>query len=119
MVLPESEAKLKPDDSGLLITSSNETSLVNIMKGMTPPLIQNNQIQKTKNKNDNLEKNIKNKNNENSNSYRTNQRNLIHSSLNKFNSKTIEALLNSQMKNRNNKNKRHYNYSNLLQKMKN
>ena len=40
-----------------------------------------------------------NKNNENSNSYRTNQRNLIHSSLNKFNSKTIEALLNSQMKN--------------------
>ena len=97
MVLPESEAKLKPDDSGLLITSSNETSLVNIMKGMTPPLIQNNQIQKTKNKNDNLEKNIKNKNknNENSNSYRTNQRNLIHSSLNKFNSKTIEALLNS------------------------
>ena len=119
MVLPESEAKLKPDDSGLLITSSNETSLVNIMKGMTPPLIQNNQIQKTKNKNDNLEKNIKNKNknNENSNSYRTNQRNLIHSSLNKFNSKTIEALLNSQMKNRNNKNKIHYNnYSNLAQK---
>ena len=98
MVLPESEAKLKPDDSGLLITSSNETSLVNIMKGMTPPLIQNNQIQKTKNKNDNLEKNIKNKNknNENSNSYRTNQRNLIHSSLNKFNSKTIEILLNSR-----------------------
>ena len=35
--LPESETKLKPDDSGLLITS-------------------------TKNKNNNLEKNIKNKN---------------------------------------------------------
>ena len=50
MVLPESEAKLKPDDSGLLITSSNETSLVNIMKGMTPPLIQNDQIQKKRKK---------------------------------------------------------------------
>ena len=37
MILPENEAKLKPDDSGLLITS-------------------------TKNKNNNLEKNIKNKN---------------------------------------------------------
>ena len=29
--------KLKPDDSGLLVTSSNESSLVNIMKGMIPP----------------------------------------------------------------------------------
>ena len=38
MALPESDTKLKPDDSGLLITSSNETSLVNIMKGMTPPI---------------------------------------------------------------------------------
>jgi hypothetical protein len=37
MALPESDTKLKPDDSGLLITSSNETSLVNIMEGMTPP----------------------------------------------------------------------------------
>ena len=37
MVLPESDTKLKPDDSGLLITSSNETSLVNIMDGMNPP----------------------------------------------------------------------------------
>ena len=37
MALPESDTKLKPDDSGLLITSSNETSLVNIMNGMIPP----------------------------------------------------------------------------------
>ena len=37
MALPESDTKLKPDDSGLLITSSNETSLVNIMNGMVPP----------------------------------------------------------------------------------
>ena len=37
MILPECETKLKPDDNGLLITS-------------------------TKNKNNNLEKNIKNKN---------------------------------------------------------
>ena len=38
MALPESDTKLKPDDSGLLITSSNETSLVNIMNGMIPLL---------------------------------------------------------------------------------
>ena len=126
MALPESDTKLKPDDSGLLITSSNETSLVNIMKGMTPPIPP---IPKQK-KNESSEKNLKanknngnnsknkNHNNESSNSYRMNQRNLIHSSLNKFNSKTIETLLNSQMK-RNNKNKNilHYNnYSNLAQK---
>ena len=37
MALPESDTKLKPDDSGLLITSSNETSLINIMKGMSHP----------------------------------------------------------------------------------
>ena len=37
MVLPESDTKLKPDDSGLLITSSNESSLYNIMDGMTAP----------------------------------------------------------------------------------
>ena len=123
MALPESDTKLKPDDSGLLITSSNETSLVNIMKGMTPPI---DSIPKSK-KNENTEKSIKNNgnnsknknNNESSNSYRMNQRNLIHSSLNKFNSKTLETLLNSQMKNRNNKNRNllHYNnYSNLAQK---
>ena len=123
MVLPESDTKLKPDDSGLLITSSNETSLVNIMKGMTPPMPQN-PIPKLK-KNDSSERNInknnknKNHNSESCNSYRINQRNLIHSSLNKLNSKTLETLLNSQMKNRNNKNKNllHYNNcSNLAQK---
>ena len=131
MALPESDTKLKPDDSGLLITSSNETSLVNIMKGMSspPPHPQNNQGSKTKrnnesnNKNKNKDKNNKksgsknnNHNDENSNSYRMSQKNLIHSSLNKFNNKTIEALLNSQMKNRN-KNLLHYNnYSNHAQK---
>ena len=125
MALPESDTKLKPDDSGLLITSSNETSLVNIMKGMTSPLPKG--IPKSK-KSENTAKEKENKNNnsknkahktENSNSYRMNQRNLIHSSLNKFNSKTLETLLNSQMKNRNNRNKNiiHYNnYSNLAQR---
>ena len=125
MVLPESDTKLKPDDSGLLITSSNETSLVNIMKGMASPLLQG--IPKSK-KSENIAKEKENKNNnsknkahktENSNSYRMNQRNLIHSSLNKFNSKTLETLLNSQMKNRNNRNKNiiHYNnYSKLAQR---
>ena len=112
MALPESDTKLKPDDSGLLITSSNETSLVNIMKGMTHPIPQVGLgIPPKSKKNENLSKenknNSKNKNHktENSNSYRMNQRNLIHSSLNKFNSKTLETLLNSQMKNRNNRNK--------------
>ena len=126
MALPESDTKLKPDDSGLLITSSNETSLVNIMKGMTHPIPQVGLgIPPKSKKNENLSKenknNSKNKNHktENSNSYRMNQRNLIHSSLNKFNSKTLETLLNSQMKNRNNRNKNilHYNnYSNLAQR---
>ena len=125
MALPESDTKLKPDDSGLLITSSNETSLVNIMKGMTPPISQNPIPSKSK-KNENKEKNNaknnaknKNHNSESCNSYRINQRNLIHSSLNKLNSKTLETLLNSQMRNRNNKNRNilHYNnYSNLAQK---
>ena len=55
MALPESDTKLKPDDSGLLITSSNETSLVNIMNGMIPPPPQ----PKNKKKNN---KNNKNKN---------------------------------------------------------
>ena len=130
MVLPESDTKLKPDDSGLLITSSNETSLVNIMKGMTPPPPPPQSSKPKKNENNksndnngkNKDKNSKksaNKNNhgsENSNSYRMSQRNLIHSSLNKFNSKTLETLLNSQMKNRN-RNLLHYNnYSNQVQK---
>ena len=127
MALPESDTKLKPDDSGLLITSSNETSLINIMKGMSHPHPPG-PIPKSKkyenlgggikeNKNNNSKS--KNQKSENSNSYRMNQRNLIHSSLNKFNSKTLETLLNSQMKNRNNRNKNiiHYNnYSNLAQR---
>ena len=122
MALPESDTKLKPDDSGLLITSSNETSLVNIMKGIPqvglgiPPKSKKNENLSKENKNNSKNKNHKT---ENSNSYRMNQRNLIHSSLNKFNSKTLETLLNSQMKNRNNRNKNilHYNnYSNLAQR---
>ena len=66
MALPESDTKLKPDDSGLLITSSNETSLVNIMKGMSspPPHPQNNQGSKTKRNN---ESNNKNKNKDKNN----------------------------------------------------
>ena len=126
MALPESDTKLKPDDSGLLITSSNETSLVNIMKGMTPPIPPTSKPKKNENQGKNAKtnknssnSNNKNHNNESSNSYRMNQRNLIHSSLNKFNSKTLETLLNSQMKNKNNKNKNilHYNnYSNLAKK---
>ena len=53
--LPESDTKLKPDDSGLLITSSNESSLVNIMIRMTP-------APKTKNKNNKINNNNNNKN---------------------------------------------------------
>ena len=67
MVLPESDAKLKTDDSGLLVTSSNEESLVDIMKGMTPPI--KNKSKKSKkyeiinNKNNNINNNnIKNNN---------------------------------------------------------
>ena len=128
MALPESDTRLKPDDSGLLITSSNESSLENIMKGMIPPQpapqIKNNknsQIAKTNNKksvnnnnnnNNNNNKNNNNKSNENnsninnnnncqgetSSSYRLSQKNLMSSTLNKFNSQTLEALLHSQMK---------------------
>ena len=66
IVLPESEAKLKTDDSGLLVTSSNEESLVDIMKGMTPPIKK--KSKKTKNfviinnKSSNINNNIKNNN---------------------------------------------------------
>ena len=70
MVLPESDTKLKPDDSGLLITSSNETSLVNIMTGMTPPI--KSKIKKSKNKkkqnisrNSNINNSYKNNNSKN------------------------------------------------------
>ena len=113
MVLPESDTKLKPDDSGLLITSSNEASLVNIMKGMIPPAPP---IMKTKNKK--ISQNLKNKisnvstnnnlsncthhqNGESLSSFRLSQKNLISSTLNKLNSQTLETLLNSQLKNRN------------------
>ena len=133
MALPESDTKLKPDDSGLLITSSNETSLVNIMNGMIrpppPPQQKNKKKHETQNKNNKNAKSSKNNNNNNlnnnnnnnnkgesSSSYRMSQKNLISSTLNKFNSKTLETLLNSQMKNRN-KNVFHYSdYSKLVQK---
>ena len=131
MVLPESDTKLKPDDSGLLITSSNETSLVNIMNGMislsTEAKKKKLEQQKNdKNKNSKNRNNLKNNANNNSNnnnhqgesssSYRMNQKNLISSTLNKFNTKTLETLLNSQMKNKN-KNLLHYSdYSKLIQK---
>ena len=119
MALPESDTKLKPDDSGLLVTSSNESSLVNIMKGMIPPPPPVPKIKKNSknNNNNNNKKSVShnNKNNnksndnnsninsnnhqgENSSSYRQSQKNLMSSTLNKFNSKTLEALLHSQMK---------------------
>ena len=121
MALPESDTRLKPDDSGLLITSSNESSLENIMRGMIPPppvpkikKNKNAQIAKTNNKNS-ISNNDNNKNNkshdnnsninnninylgETSSSYRLSQKNLMSSTLNKFNSQTLEALLHSQMK---------------------
>ena len=121
MALPESETKLKSDDSGLLITSSNESSLVDIMKGMIapPPLPQakikkNNETKNEKKKDDNKKKNNNNnksnnindnnnnnnKGGESSSSYRMTQKNLMSSTLNKFN-KTLETLLNSQMRNKN------------------
>ena len=117
MALPESDTKLKPDDSGLLVTSSNESSLVNIMKGMIPPPPPVPKIKKNSKNNNNSKKSVShnNKNNnksndnnsninsnnhqgENSSSYRQSQKNLMSSTLNKFNSKTLEALLHSQMK---------------------
>ena len=117
MALPESDTRLKPDDSGLLITSSNESSLENIMKGMVPPpqapkikKNKNSQIAKANNKNsvnNNKNNNKSNDNNSNinnnlqgetSSSYRLSQKNLMSSTLNKFNSQTLEALLHSQMK---------------------
>ena len=146
IVLPESEAKLKPDDSGLLITSSNESSLYNIMNGMTLPqkkTKKNKNVENIKNTNSNRNKNEKNnslnnnKNNNNLNnnndnkinnidnkninklninnnntinnnnqgkipsSYRSSQKNLISSTLKKFNNQTIETLLSSQTKIRN------------------
>ena len=131
MALPESETKLKSDDSGLLVTSSNESSLVNIMNGMIapPPAPQakttNNEIKNNKKKNDNKNNNNNknsntNDNNNNNNnkgesssSYRMTQKNLMSSTLNKFN-KTLEKLLNSQMRN---KNLFHYSdYSKMVQK---
>ena len=119
IALPESDTKLKPDDSGLLITSSNETSLVNIMNGMIPPPQPKNKkkSENEKNKNKKSEKNNNNhKQGESSSSHRLSQKNLISSTLNKFNSKTLETLLNSQMKNKN-KNIFHYSdYSKLVQK---
>ena len=130
MVLPESETKLKSDDSGLLVTSSNESSLVNIMKGMVapphPPRVKtkNNETKNSKKKNDNKNNNNKNNNTndnnnnnnnkgESSSSYRMTQKNLMSSTLNKF-SKTLETILNSQMRN---KNLFHYSdYSKMVQK---
>ena len=123
MALPESDTKLKPDDSGLLVTSSNESSLVNIMKGMIPPPPPVPKIKKSSKNNNNNKKSVSHNNNnknnnksnnksndnnsninsnnhqgENSSSYRQSQKNLMSSTLNKFNSKTLEALLHSQMK---------------------
>ena len=152
MALPESDTKLKPDDSGLLITSSNETSLVNIMTGMIPPpnmskkKKENNHNKNNKNGNSNNKKRNKNNNTksnngkqnaksnnnnhnnninsinhhqgESSSSYRMSQKNLISSTLNKFNSKNLENILNSQMKDRN-RNVFHYSdYSKLANKNK-
>ena len=135
MALPESDTRLKPDDSGLLITYSNESSLVNIMKGMIPPpkpkTKKNNEKQNNKNtkSNKNLKYSRNNKNNinysnnnninnkgESSSSYRMTQKNLMSSTLNKFTSKTIETLLNSQMKNKNIKLFHYSDYSKLAQK---
>ena len=118
MALPESDTKLKPDDSGLLITSSNENSLVNIMKGMIPPPqvskvkknknsqnLKNNDKKNLINKSNNSNMNNSNLNNnhqgESSSSYRLSQKNLMSSTLNKFNNKNLETLLNSQLKNKN------------------
>ena len=122
MALPESDTRLKPDDSGLLITSSNESSLENIMKGMVAPppapkikknknsqiaknnnkkSVSNNDNNKNNNKSNDNNSNINNNNNfqgEASSSYRLSQKNLMSSTLNKFNSQTLEALLHSQMK---------------------
>ena len=121
-VLPESETKLKSDDSGLLVTSSNESSLVNIMKGIIVPpppppqtKTKNNETKNDKKKTNNTNDNNNNNNkDESSSSYRMTQKNLMPSILNKF-SKTLETLLNSHMRNIN---LFHYSdYSKMVQKI--
>ena len=106
MALPESDTKLKPDDSGLLITSSNETSLVNIMNGMMPPPSENikNKQKNKNNKNNDKTKNInnntisqtninKNHQGDNSSSYRFSQKNLLSITLSKFTSQTLQTTI--------------------------
>ena len=93
MALPESDTKLKPDDSGLLITSSNETSLVNIMEGMTPP-----PPKKENKKIKNLDLNFKTDNNKNNNS--KNKLNIINDKIiiNKSNIESNKEKINNNIK---------------------
>ena len=110
MVLPESDTKLKPDDSGLLITSSNETSLVNIMSGMTPPI--KNKIKKNKkyqniSRNSNRNGSTKNNNsknhskNSNNNKRSNNEINNINNNENNNNISNINNENNNISKNEN------------------
>ena len=78
MVLPDSDAKLKTDDSGLLVTSSNEESLVDIMKGMTPPI-------KNKTKKSKKSEMLNNKNNSINNYIKSN---IVNNNINNHNNKT-------------------------------
>ena len=78
MALPDSDAKLKTDDSGLLVTSSNEESLVDIMKGMTPPI-------KNKTKKSKKSEMLNNKNNSINNYIKSN---IVNNNINNHNNKT-------------------------------
>ena len=90
IALPESDIKLKPDDSGLLITSSNESSLYNIMDGMTAPKKKikkkkNSKILKNINKIENINGLNNNKNNKNINNINMNHYNNNESKISKLN----------------------------------
>ena len=104
--LPESDTRLKPDDSGLLITSSNESSLVDIMTKMnSQPKPKTKDTNKINNNNNNNNNNINKNNNKNTNTnnqnntrsskknekYVNSNKNNNNGTLNKNNSKLVES----------------------------
>ena len=94
IVLPESDAKLKPDDSALLITYSNEMSLKNILEGMKPQL--KNKTNLKSHKNNKTAKTVKNEEYIGSHrnyKVRINQKHLFGSNLNKLNLGNLENIL--------------------------
>ena len=111
MALPESDTKLKSDDSGLLITSSNETSLINIMNGMTQPV--KNKIKKNKNKKN---QNVRRNSNRNSFNKNNNSKNY---SINSNNNKSSNNINNNENNNNISKNNKINNENNSNNKIQN